>query len=463
MSRSDYDFETIAAIATPPGFGGIGVIRLSGPDSLPLIRRHLVDGDQAALIPNRATLQQVISPDSSTLIDEAIITFFQAPHSFTGEDVVEISGHGSPVVLTEVLRSLVALGARIAEPGEFSLRAFLNGRMDLAQAEAIRDLIHSQTSFQAHVAARQLRGELSRILQPAKQSLINLIVRFESAVEFVEDDLDQLDLAGLIKELDSISEKLGTLANSYAVGRVIRSGFRLALIGRPNVGKSSVFNSLLGRDRAIVTAIPGTTRDALSEVLAIRGIPVELVDTAGIRETEDLVEQLGVERTHSIISDADIVVAIFDATKASIEEDLLMLDSLPIDLFALNKCDLEIKLPSTSIEALRAKGTLLRVSALTGDGIEELRDAIYGEITAGSSLTGAGLEGAIITNERHYVALGQALNSIRSAREDLKAGLTEEIALANLHEALRSLGVITGETLIGDIINQIFATFCIGK
>jgi len=460
MSRRDYQFKTIAAVATPPGFGGIGVIRLSGIESIPLVCRLLVHGDERALTPNRASLHQLVNPETGQLIDEAIVTFFQAPHSFTGEDVVEISGHGSPVVLAELLRLLISLGAAPAEPGEFSLRAFFNGRMDLAQAEAIKDLIHSQTTYQAQVAARQLRGELSRQLKPIRDSLVKLIVHLESAVEFVEDDLDPLDIRRFSDELDSMIEKISRLAGSYRLGRVIRSGFKLALIGRPNVGKSSVFNSLLGRDRAIVTSIPGTTRDALTEALAIRGIPVELVDTAGIRETADVIEHLGVERTRSAVSEADLVVAVLDASANSIEEDLFLIDQLPVHLYVLNKCDLEIRVPDSGLSVLADKGPVMKVSALNGDGIEELKSAIHGQITAGTSSI---VESAIITSERHYAALEQALESLRRAQTDLHAGLTEEVVLANLHEGLRSLGVITGETLIADLINQIFATFCIGK
>lgn len=460
MSRRDHQFKTIAAVATPAGFGGIGVIRLSGSESIPLVRRLFVHGDESTLTPNQASLHQIVNPETGHLVDEAIVTFFQAPHSFTGEDVVEISGHGSPVVLAEVLRLLISLGASPAEPGEFSLRAFFNGRMDLAQAEAIKDLIHAQTTYQAQLAARQLRGELSRQLKPIKEGLVNLIVHFESAVEFVEDDLDPLDAARFSGELDSMIESISRLAGSYRIGRVIRSGFKLALIGRPNVGKSSVFNSLLGRDRAIVTSIPGTTRDAVTEALAIRGIPVELVDTAGIRETVDLVEQLGVERTRSAVSEADLVVAVLDASVDSIEEDLLLIDQLPVHLYVLNKCDLEIMVPEGGLSALTEKAPVLKVSALTGDGIEELKNGIYRQITAGTSSI---VESAIITSERHFAALEQTRESLQRAQEDLHVGLTEEVVLANLHEALRSLGVITGETLIADLINQIFATFCIGK
>ena len=460
MSQPDYEFTTIAAIATPPGYGGIGIIRISGTRALELVSQMLATGQPPMLEANRATLHQILSASSGQSIDQAIVTYFKGPHSFTGEDVVEIAAHGSPVVLGEVLAELFALGAKPAAPGEFSLRAFLNGRMDLAQAEAIRDLIHSQTSYQARLAARQLRGELSLQLAPVKASLTKLIVHFESAVEFVEDDLDPLDIARFTEEIESMARELRKLAGSYRVGRVIRAGFRLALVGKPNVGKSSVFNSLLGRDRAIVTPIPGTTRDALSEVVSIRGIPVDLVDTAGIRETEDLVEQLGVERSRTAAVEADLVLGVIDASHVALDH-AMEIEGAPIDIYVLNKCDLPVAMDDEAIRTLKTGGRpVLRVSALTGDGIEALRDAIFELVTHSPSPVS---EGAIITSERHFAALEAALEALEKARRDLDSGLTEEVALANLHEALRSLGVITGETLIADIINEIFATFCIGK
>jgi len=454
------EFKTIAAVATPQGYGGIGVIRISGPESLALTGRLLKEGSRASFIPNQAEFHQMINPETGTIIDEAIITYFKAPHSFTGEDVIEISCHGSPVVLTEVVRLLRSFGAELAQPGEFSMRAFFNQRIDLTQAEAINDLIHSQTTFQARIAARQLRGELSKQLQPVKAGLIDLIVHFESTVEFVEDDLDPLNLDLFLSKIDRFIETLSRLSSSYRVGRIIRSGIKLALIGRPNVGKSSIFNALLGQDRAIVTHIPGTTRDALSEPFSLNGIPVNLVDTAGIRETEDLVEQIGVERTKTAISEADFIIAVIEANSALEADELDLLAQVPINVYVINKCDLGISIPEEKLRSLSAKLPLLRVSALTGEGIDRLKDTIHREIVSGE-LTN--VESAIITNERHFRALEETIDALRKAKQDLAAGFTEEVALANLHHALRSLGVITGETLIADIINHIFSTFCIGK
>jgi tRNA modification GTPase len=454
------ELKTIAAIATPPGYGGIGIIRLSGEHALDFARQLLGSDDPAHFLPNYASLHQIIHPETGVAIDEAIITYFKAPHSFTGEDVVEISCHGSPVVLAEVLRLLISFGVQLAQPGEFSLRAFLNQKVDLTQAEAINDLIHAQTSYQARVAARQLRGELSRQLTPIKEGLIELIVHFESSVEFVEDDLDPLNLKLFLAKIDQYIDLLSQLASSYRVGKLIRTGIKLALIGRPNVGKSSVFNEMLGRERAIVTPIPGTTRDTLNESFSINGIPVELVDTAGIRETADVVEKLGVERTKSAIADADFIILVIEANSTLQVEERELFNQFPIDLIVINKSDLGITLPEEVKSFLSAKASTVYASALTGEGIEELRLAIYRQLVVESQRSS---ESAIITNERHYQALEQSLDSLRQAKGDLASGFTEEVALANLHQSLRSLGVITGETLIADIINQIFSTFCIGK
>jgi tRNA modification GTPase len=453
-----YDDSTIVAVATPSGFGGIGVIRLSGKNSLDLIQKIL--NTSIPFSPNHVSFHHLIHPETKLTIDDVLITYFKAPHSFTGEDIIEISCHGSPVVLSEVLQLLISFGAQLAQGGEFSMRAFLNQRMDLTQAEAINDLIHAQTSYQAQIAARQLRGELSKQIKPIKDALIEMIVHFESSVEFVEDDLDALDIERFIHKLDKLIASINQLISSYRLGRLIRSGIKLALIGRPNVGKSSVFNSLLGKDRAIVTHIPGTTRDTLTEVFSINGIPVELIDTAGIRETEDFVEKLGVERTNSAIADADFVIAIIEANQIPSPDEITFLAQLPINLLVINKCDLGFELSEELTQKIINEKPVSKVSALTGQGINELRESIHSALTSGTQIFN---EGGIVTNERHFHALEQSLNAMRQAQQNLTAGLTEEIVLVNLHEALKSLGVVTGETLIGDIINQIFSTFCIGK
>lgn len=459
---------TIAAIATPPGYGGIGVIRVSGRDALslvlPLLRSPRGDSrpidDRTAFQPMRSALWTLFDPQSNVLIDEAVVTWYKSPHSFTGEEVVEISCHGSPVVLGEVLRVLVAAGARLAEPGEFSRRAFFNRRLDLVQAEAINDLIHAQTSYQARLAARQVRGELSRQLQPFRQGLIELIVQLESTVEFVEDDLDPVNLARVLDNLSRLIAAIERMAGSYRIGRIVRTGVRLALVGLPNVGKSSVFNALLGRDRAIVTSIPGTTRDTLSESISLNGLPINLIDTAGIRETDDPIERIGVERTRSALVDADLILAVIESGSLLPAEELELLKGEPVAIFVINKTDLGPVLNRRMIEEVAAGRPVVEISAVTGEGLAELRESLFRLLVEDIRFTD---ESMIVTNERQHQALLDALVHLRAAASDLEAGFTEEVALDNLHLALRSLGLISGETLIGDIINQIFATFCIGK
>ncbi|HSO73625.1 MAG TPA: tRNA uridine-5-carboxymethylaminomethyl(34) synthesis GTPase MnmE, partial [Blastocatellia bacterium] len=352
-----YSDDTIAAISTPPGRGGIGVIRLSGPTSLDiaalLFRSERLSPQSSALSPsdlspsllepNRAVFGHIVDPASSEPIDEVVLTCFKAPRSYTGEDVVELSCHGSPVILRRVLELVTARGARIAEPGEFTFRAFLNKRIDLAQAQAVRDVINAQTEYQARVAIRQLDGALSKRLTPLKEAVVEVIVHLESSVEFVEDDISPEASAALSDKLERTVEGLRGIAASFSFGRFVKEGFDLAIVGRPNVGKSSVFNRLIGSDRAIVTELPGTTRDALYESTSISGVPVRLIDTAGIRETIDIVETIGISRSRSAIADADISLLVLDASRQLEQDDVDLLDFVPETdrIIALNKTDLE--------------------------------------------------------------------------------------------------------------------------
>ncbi|CAN5474463.1 tRNA uridine-5-carboxymethylaminomethyl(34) synthesis GTPase MnmE [soil metagenome] len=458
--------DTIVALATPTGRSGIGVIRLSGDDALSITRK-LCDEDDLAPVPRKAFLIQLREPTTGDVIDEAIITYFKGPHSFTGEDVVEISCHGSPVLLRQVIDICLSLDARMADAGEFSLRALANGRMNLAEAEAIRDLIDAQTTASARQAIRQLRGEFSTRLQPLKDDLLNVIVVLESALEFVEDDLPEMQLESVKRKLVAIAEETGKLAATFKAGRLIREGLRVALVGRPNVGKSSLFNALLGSDRAIVTEIAGTTRDQIHERFTIGDIPISLIDTAGLRETTDTVESIGVERSRATMADADIVVVLLDASEQTSDEDREILASVK-DLnyiVALNKID---KLPSTDIDRIVAgehsslaylREKITPVSAKTGEGLEDLLNSIVHPFSPEDITTG----GFLVTDARHYDLLLRAKTGIEQSIEQLNQKMSEEIILIGLHNALRYLGEITGETTTEDMLTRIFATFCIGK
>ena len=376
--------DTIVALATPIGRSGIGVIRLSGPESL-AIARSLVGDSTFTPVARTAHLKQIYDGTNSHVIDQSLITYFQAPHSFTGEDVVEISCHGSPVVLRLIIDECLRLGARMADAGEFSLRGLANGRMDLTEAEAIRDIIDAQTTAAARQAVRQLRGEFSHQLQPIKDDLLGVIVILESALEFVEDDLPEVQLENIRSQLRSIADAITKIAATFRAGNLIREGIRVAIIGRPNVGKSSLFNALLGSDRAIVTEIPGTTRDQIHEKLTIENIPISLMDTAGLRETTDTVEKIGVERSRRTMADVDLVIAMLDVSENETDEDNEILKSLGESehVIALNKIDKAdqdaVREFRTRIDASNVGGQIRRVvdlSAKTGAGLDALREAM---------------------------------------------------------------------------------------
>ncbi len=449
--------DTIVALSTPLGRSGIGVIRLSGDTALEITRK-LVRDQGFTPIPRRAYLKKIYDFDSTDALDSALVTYFKAPASFTGEDVIEISGHGSPVLLRQIIDAALKFDARLAAAGEFTLRALSNGQLNLSQAEAIRDLIDAQTNASARLAQRQLGGELSNQLQPLKDKLLNVIVVLESALEFVEDDLPDVATERIKTDLREINRELENLANTFRAGRLLREGLRVALVGRPNVGKSSLFNALLGHDRAIVTEIAGTTRDQLHESLNIKGIPVSLIDTAGVRETVDTVEKIGVERSKQAIADADLVVVILDASHKLTAEDreVLAATADAPRIIALNKTDLEANFDFSLLQ-LGAK--IVSISAKTGVGLDELQN----QIVAPFALTDVETSGFLISDARHHDLLRRAQLEIENSLPLFEAKMSEEIVLVGLHNALRFLGEVTGETTSEDVLTRIFETFCIGK
>ncbi|MBX7175101.1 MAG: tRNA uridine-5-carboxymethylaminomethyl(34) synthesis GTPase MnmE [Pyrinomonadaceae bacterium] len=446
--------ETIIALATPLGRSGIGVIRLSGADSLKIARK-LVKEENFNPKPRFSTLKKIYEIETGELIDETIITYFQSPQSFTGEDVIEIAPHGSPVILRQIIDNCLKLDARMAEAGEFSLRALMNGRMNLSQAEAIRDLIDAQTIASARQSIRQLRGEFSNQLQPLKDKLLNVIVVLESTLEFVEDDLPDYQNEQIKQNLFEIALELDKLASTFRAGKLLREGLKVAFVGRPNVGKSSIFNTLLGHERAIVTDIAGTTRDSLHEKLVIKNIPISLIDTAGLRETTDTVESIGVERTKQTLADADLVVVVLDSSQEFSEEDHEILDSVQDlnHIIVENKQDIadsKFKIPNSK---------LVKLSAKTGEGIEDLENAIVSPFQAEETNS----SGFLITDARHHDLLRRAKDDLENSIILLDQKMSEEIVLIGLHNAIRYLGEITGETTTEDMLTRIFSTFCIGK
>jgi tRNA modification GTPase len=446
--------DTIAAISTPPGRGGLGVIRLSGEAARAIaeaILRFPAGGDWR---PWRARMGE-LTDRSGHAIDQAVVLFFARPRSYTGEDVVEISCHGAPVVLRHALENAVEAGARLAEAGEFTLRAYLNGRLDLPRAEAVRDLIEATTLYQARVAARQADGSVSRRLAPLKEQLLELIAVLEAGIDFAEDDVTVAGPAEILARLEPLREGVARLAASFRYGSLVVEGLTLAIVGRPNVGKSSLFNALLERDRAIVTEVPGTTRDLVSETAAIGGIPVKLYDTAGIREGAGRIEALGIERSLEAMADADLTLVVIDLAQPDEAADGELARRARAQgrwLLVGNKCDL-------------GRGGLagfpaLEVSALTGEGIGRLREAILETIAP----EGAPDEGSgFVTSLRQARLLEEAVAGLVRAIAATEAAIPHEMLLLDLYGALRAIDEITGATTADDILNRIFATFCIGK
>lgn len=451
---SDQTNETIVAISTPPGRGGIGIVRLSGPLARaiaePLLRlRH-------PLAAGQARFAEILDAESREVLDEAVITYFAAPHSYTSEDVVEMAAHGSPVLLDYLVRACIANGARLAEPGEFTQRAFLAGRLDLTQAEAVHDLIESTTLHQARVAAQQLGGGLSRRVAPVKERLVHLIAALEAGIDFAEDDIDVMPAAEIVAQIEEVEAPLAALERTFAYGRIVRDGLTLAIVGRPNAGKSSLFNRLVERDRAIVTATPGTTRDLVTERVSLEGIPLELVDTAGLRDATDEAETIGIAKSREAMAEADIVLLVLDATAALHPEDEAAIaahTTRPL-LIACNKHDLA---PGALLPEMRHP--VIQTSALTGEGIAELRRAVLALIT---NAVPSG-ETALLTNIRQQQAVSASLMGLGRGREAVAAAIPHEMVLLDLYGALEALDGLTGATTNDDILRLIFSTFCIGK
>lgn len=452
--------DTIVALSTPPGRSGIGVIRLSGTRSLE-IARSLVQAQDFSPPPNRAFLKNLCDPATGEILDRALLTYFKSPHSFTGEDVVELSCHGSPVLLRSLIDVILSFDARLAGPGEFTLRALSHGRLNLSQAEAIRDLINAQTKAAAQQATRQLGGELSARLQPIKDALLDIIVPLESSLEFVEDDLPDFSVKAILAKISSLLKNIEELASTFNAGRLLRDGLKVTLVGRPNVGKSSLFNRLLVSDRAIVTAIPGTTRDSLSEMINIQGVPVLLTDTAGVRDATDEVESLGVERTRRSIADADMVLIVLDGSQPLTLEDRKVFNEVAeiSYIIALNKSDLDTFESSKPDYLKNSPAAVVSVSAKTGAGLDALRAAIL-EPFATFDTNDTGL---LVTDARHFDLLQRTHTALSSAQSLFEQRVSEELVLVGLYDGLRFIGEITGETTPDDILSQIFATFCIGK
>jgi tRNA modification GTPase len=452
--------DTIAAIATPPGEGGIGIVRVSGSAAFPiaerLFRRH---GGSKPLQSHRAYFGVIVDPATGETLDRALLLPFRAPRSYTGEDVAEFHCHGSPYLLRRVLELVWREGARPAEPGEFTLRAFLNGKLDLAQAEAVADLICARSEAQLRSALALHEGRLSHQVHALGDELLRLLATVEAHIDFSEE-LGELDPHALIPDLQYLLQRLDALLQGARAGRILREGARVAIVGRPNVGKSSLLNALLGEERAITTDIPGTTRDTLEESLIIGGVPLVILDTAGLRESADVVEQIGIERARRAAERADLILFVYDLTAPDWDADRALLETLPAHapkLLVGNKMDAAD--PAQVQRACSVFPDSVLISALTGAGLDALQEAILTAL----EVQRIGEETLTLTHQRHIQAVADAKRALEHARDALQHGYSPDLIAVDLRAAWLALGAITGETADETLVQRIFRDFCIGK
>jgi tRNA modification GTPase len=457
--------DTIAAIATPLGEGGLGVIRVSGPQAVPIVRAVFRDrhGRPVEHLPShRVRFGSLIDSRTGAKLDEVLVTYMRAPHSYTREDVVEISGHGGIGVMARILAVLVTGGARLAEPGEFTRRAFLNGRLDLSQAEAVIDLIHAHTEESHRQALAQLEGGLSQAIIAMREDVLGVLAYVEGAMEFPEDDLDLLPWVTLVAKVQDVESRMTALLETFHTGRVLREGVQVVIVGRPNVGKSSLFNALLAANRAIVTPIPGTTRDVLEEVVNLRGYPFRLVDTAGICASADPVEHEGIERARTSLENADLVLLVLDGSEpltAEDEEAIAAVQGKHVQV-VLSKADLPLLLASDELQTRFREWPMVAVSCKERQGLEHLTEAMIEAVLHGQRRP---REGPMLTKLRHSEALQHARQNLQRARDGMEHRLSGEFIALDLREALEWLGEIVGLNYTEDLLDKIFSEFCIGK
>jgi tRNA modification GTPase len=457
-----YSDDTIAAIATPPGQGGIGIIRLSGKDAVSIADRIFLPAGSRKLkdaASHSISYGFIVDPARGGKLDEVLVTVMRAPRTYTREDVVEINCHGGLFPLKSVLELVIRQGARIAEPGEFTKRAFLNGRIDLSQAEAVMDLIKARSGQAEHLALAQLEGRLSKRIAALQDRIMTLCAFVEAHIDFPEDELEAIKKNEMIEAMKAVTSELILLSGGYEAGRFFKDGAATAIVGKPNVGKSSLLNALLEKDRAIVTEMPGTTRDIIEDTLNIDGLLLRIMDTAGIRETHNLAEAEGIRRSLRAIEGADLVLAVLDASSPLDEADkeLLLSVAQKKTIVIVNKCD--IRSPDFVVPGEPAN--VVMVSALTGDGIRELKEMIYDACISSGVRRDA--EVPLITNIRHKHSLDGASQALGEAMSSLEKDIPLEIAAMFLREALDHMGAIIGIITTDDVINRIFSEFCIGK
>lgn len=457
--------DTIAAIATAPGEAGIGIVRISGEKSIELIDRIFISKQEKKLSeykPRRITYGYIIDPKTEKRIDEVLISYMKGPHTYTKEDIVEINCHGGMIPVKSILELVLKVGARAAEPGEFTKRAFLNGRIDLAQAEAVMDLISAKTEKGFDLALDQLEGSLSKKVSKVREGLMDMLGHIQVSIDFAEDDIDEVTIDYLVDKRDEIEKDIQKLLDTADTGKILREGLSTVIVGKPNVGKSSLLNALVRESRAIVTDIPGTTRDVIEEHLNIKGIPLNLVDTAGIRETEDIVEKIGVQKSKELFNLADLIMVMLDGSKELTEEDneILSLIASKRALIIINKTDLPQEVNTEDVEKIVGDKKIIKVSLVEDQGLEEIEDTLVemvykGQVKAKDSL--------LVTNIRHKNALERALEAIKDSEKAIKQKLSLDFVEVDIKNTWQALGEITGDTVEEDLLDHIFKNFCIGK
>lgn len=455
---------TIAAISTPLGTGAIGIVRMTGPASMAICERVFRTKGERSLMeaPSHSIVYgHICEPKTGEMVDEVLVSVMRAPGTYTREDIVEVNCHGGPVAQQRVLALFLDGGASLATPGEFTKRAFINGRIDLVQAESVARIVSARTEAGLKVAISQLEGSLSREIKKLRRDLLRVLASVEAGIDFADEDIDELDRKVADTQTAAIEEGLADLIESAFVGRVLSEGVRTAIVGKPNVGKSSLLNAMLMRERAIVTEIPGTTRDTIEEIINVRGIPLKLIDTAGLRPAGDEVEKIGVERSRQAVSEADLILCLFDGSAREDDHDRALMTSMPAarTIFVLNKSDRFRGRPAAFNRGLLPSEPVV-ISALTRQGLKELKERIAGFVLGGALPS---LEGPIVTQERHRRLLENAAGSLGRVRQALRVGLGEELIAEELRSALGYLGQITGEEIVEDLLDVIFHDFCIGK
>jgi tRNA modification GTPase len=459
------EFETIAAISTPPGEGAIGIVRLSGDEALEIADRVYRSGTKKLMDQKSHTLHygHIENPKTGKTVDEVMVSVMRAPKTFTREDVIEINCHGGITSVNQVLQVVLQFGARLAEPGEFTKRAFLNGRIDLSQAEAVMDLIRAKTDRAMHVALQQLDGNLSTLIRNLRSDILDTLAQVEVNIDYPEyDDVETLTSQLLVEKAKLVKTQIQQLLQTASQGKILREGLATAIIGRPNVGKSSLLNFLLQEEKAIVTEVAGTTRDIIEEYVNVRGVPLKLVDTAGIRETEDIVEKIGVEKSRQALANSDLVLLVFNQNEKLTEEDRLLIEATDQNhrIVILNKMDLPNKLDLTKLEELVDPDSIVKTSILTKSGIDKLEEKIAYLFFAGQ--TGE-KDATYVSNVRHIALLNDAESALDDVITGIESGMPVDLVQIDMTRSWELLGEITGDSVQDELLTQLFSQFCLGK